>query len=597
MSSLYLDHFGLNLPPFSITPDPNFFFEGKDRGVFISGLLHASLQAEGIVVVIGEVGSGKTLMSRILLKRLSSQVDTVYLPNPAFSRHEIIDVIARDLGIDGVVLQQGVRLEVLQQELIKRHEQGRQVVVLIDEAHAMPLDSIEEIRRLSNLETDNRKLVQVVLCGQPELDTLLEAPHLRQVRDRVVYRLTLHNLSKEDAKAYLEHRLRIAGWRGGRMFSWYAERLLLHDAKGRARRLNLLADKALLAAYADNNKQVRAKHVRLAIRDIGANFATPQAHPRRQWGLTAAWLTSIALTAIGSMYFTSSLAHQSMSARPTASPIVASPAHTPPPAAPSPSIPVGTKAPPSPPLTAQAKEGSAPASAQGMTATATSTPEPAHNAGQDEAPQRLDATPAATPEPSKHSGTTHKPAGETAAATLPAASQTLAAPEPLPAAGQETKEAAAPIVAAEQEQTIATTAPAQHTSRPATAARPGGIAGQGVRPEELARRVTQSYAHARRQSALGSYSIQLASLSLFDNAGLFLARAEQELPAQHIYIRRSLAAQPADPQQKGGYVFFFGNFPTHDAAKLAMAELPERLLRGKPLIRNWKNIYDAPWSL
>lgn len=272
MSSLYLDYFGLGSPPFSITPDPSFFFEGEDRGAFIAGLLHASLQAEGIVLVIGEVGSGKTLMSRLLLTRLPDHVDTVYLPNPSFSRDEIIDVIARDLGI--AAARQGMRLEALQQELIKRHAQGRQVVVLIDEAHAMPADSIEEVRRLSNMETDNRKLVQLVLCGQPELDTLLSAPHLRQVRDRVVYRLMLRNLSQDDSSAYLDHRLRVAGWRGGRMFSWLGERLLLADARGRARRLNLIADKALLAAYAEGKRQVNAKHVWLAIRDAGANFSS-----------------------------------------------------------------------------------------------------------------------------------------------------------------------------------------------------------------------------------------------------------------------------------------------------------------------------------
>lgn len=236
--------------------------------MFIAGLLHAVLQGEGIVLVIGEVGSGKTLMSRMLLSQLPDHVDTVYLPNPAFSRDEIIDVIARDLGI----IRQGMHLEALQHELIKRHKLGRQIVVLIDEAHAMPGESIEEIRRLSNLETEDRKLVQLILCGQPELDTLLAKPSLRQVRDRVVYRLTLHSLSRNDASRYLEHRLRVAGWQGERMFSVLGEHMLLNDAKGRARRLNLIADKSLLAAFADGKQQVGARHVRSAIQDAGANF-------------------------------------------------------------------------------------------------------------------------------------------------------------------------------------------------------------------------------------------------------------------------------------------------------------------------------------
>jgi len=296
MSSLYLDHFGLHTPPFSITPDPGFFFEGGERGAFIAGLLYAAQQAEGIVIVVGEVGSGKTLMSRLLLSRLESKIDTVYLPNPSFSRDEIIDVIARDLGV--AAASQGMRLEALQQELIKRHESGRQVVVLIDEAHAMPAESIEEVRRLSNLETDNRKLVQLVLCGQPELDTLLAAPHLRQVRDRVVYRLVLRNLSRSDASAYLDHRLRVAGWRGGRIFSWLGEQLLLADAQGRARRLNLLADKALLAAFADGKKQVGVKQVRIAIQESGANFSSASFKPGIPWQAVAAGLFSLVLAFI-----------------------------------------------------------------------------------------------------------------------------------------------------------------------------------------------------------------------------------------------------------------------------------------------------------
>lgn len=269
--------------------------------MFIAGLLHAALQHEGIVLVIGEVGSGKTLMSRMLLSQLPDNIDTVYLPNPAFSRDEIIDVIARDLGI----ASQGIGLEALQQELIKRHEQGRHVIVLIDEAHAMPGDSIEEVRRLSNMETDDRKLVQLILCGQPELDTLLAKPSLRQVRDRVVYRLMLHNLSREDASRYLYHRLRIAGWRGGRLFSAFGERLLLYDARGRARRLNLIADKSLLAAFAEGENQVNTRHVWRAIVDAGANFSSAGLIPGKRWLSALARLSALALTAIAFIWLVS----------------------------------------------------------------------------------------------------------------------------------------------------------------------------------------------------------------------------------------------------------------------------------------------------
>lgn len=487
MSSLYLTHFGLATPPFSITPDPSFFFEGKDRGVFIAGLLHATLQAEGIVVVIGEVGSGKTLMSRILLARLPKHVDTVYLPNPAFSRDEIIEVIARDLNIEGATQGQLPRLEALQQELIKRHEQGRRVVVLIDEAHAMPLDSIEEVRRLSNLETDNHKLVQVVLCGQPELDTLLATPHLRQVRDRVVYRFALRNLSREDSRAYLDHRLRVAGWRGSRMFSWYAERLLLGDAKGRARRINILADKALLAAYAGNRKQVLAKQVRLAIRDAGANFATAGHARHGSWGLVMAWAASVAVAVTAALWFSYSSAWT-----------------------------------------------------RGLAVAP--------------APQTV---PAANPSPPPQ---------------LPVA-------VPLPATPTTGGAATKPAAVAQQEQT-----------------KSAGAAPDPLQRESLRTRVKQSHVYALRQSALGHYAIRLASLSLVDKAHSFLASTEKILPPGQLHVRRFLGGPPPDSQQES-YVIYFGSFSTPEAARLAIADLPEKLHKDKPTIRTWKEISNAPWSL
>jgi MSHA biogenesis protein MshM len=270
MSILYQAHFGLNRPPFQITPDTDYFFSGSRRGDFLTALLHVAAHEEGIVTVVAEVGSGKTLLARQLLARLPAGISTVYLANPCFSRDEIISAIARDLGLTALPASIEEKLACLHHELLRRHAAGQRVLLVIDEAHAMPAESLEEVRLLSNLETGSHKLVNIILFGQPELDDLLAEPRLRQVRDRVIQRFELTPFSHEDGAAYLDHRLRIAGWCGDRVFSPAAIKVLIKASGGRARRINLLADKALLAAYAENLKHVERRHARSACDELRA---------------------------------------------------------------------------------------------------------------------------------------------------------------------------------------------------------------------------------------------------------------------------------------------------------------------------------------
>ena len=274
MSSLYLKHFDLEKAPFQITPNPDFFFSGSQRGGILTALLHVACNEEGIVTAVAEIGSGKTLLSRLLLSRLPEGISSVYLANPCFNRDEIITAISRDLGLVSSTTTTEERLAQLHQELLRRHALGQRVLLVIDEAHAMPPESLEEVRLLSNLETDRHKLVNIILFGQPELDTLLADRKLRQVRDRVIHRFELPPLSKDEAAAYIDHRLRIAGWRGGRLFSPAAMSLLVKASGGRARRINLLADKSLLAAYAEGVKQVEKRHVQTASGELHADPAT-----------------------------------------------------------------------------------------------------------------------------------------------------------------------------------------------------------------------------------------------------------------------------------------------------------------------------------
>jgi MSHA biogenesis protein MshM len=241
MSALYLKHFDLEKSPFQITPDIDFFFSGSQRGGMLTALLHVASHEEGIVTAVAEVGSGKTLLARLMISRLPPDISTVYLANPCFSRDEIISAISRDLGLSGQCTTTEENLAGLHHELLRRHSLGQRVLLVIDEAHAMPPESLEEVRLLSNLETDRHKLVNIMLFGQPELDTLIQDRRLRQVRDRVIHRFELPPLPKDEAVAYIDHRLRIAGWRGGRLFTKGALGYLLKASQGRARRINLLA--------------------------------------------------------------------------------------------------------------------------------------------------------------------------------------------------------------------------------------------------------------------------------------------------------------------------------------------------------------------
>ena len=294
MSTLYMQHFGLTKPPFKITPDLDFFFSGGRRGDILSALLHVARHEEGIITVVAEVGSGKTLLSRLMISQLGPQVSTVYLANPCFSRDEILSAIARDLGLTDLPVSTEAKLSVLQQELLRRHAGGQRVLLVVDEAHAMPPESLEEIRLLSNLETASHKLVNIMLFGQPELDTLLADPRLRQVRDRVIHRFELQPLPLAEACAYVDHRLRAAGWKGGALFSKAALALLVKASAGRARRINLLADKSLLGAYAEGVTTVDARHVKDALGELHSDG--PAQNKATAWLSMAKWgLSSVAL--------------------------------------------------------------------------------------------------------------------------------------------------------------------------------------------------------------------------------------------------------------------------------------------------------------
>lgn len=265
---MYYEHFGLTQAPFKITPNTDFFFGGGNRGPILEALIYAITQGEGIVKVTGEVGSGKTMLCSMLQTRLPAHVETIYLANPSVSPEEILHAIAFELQLD--VPRDATRLAVMhaiQEHLLKRHAEGKRVVLFVEESQGMPIATLEEIRLLSNLETKSDKLLQIVLFGQPELDDNLRENNIRQLKERITHSFRLEPLTTAETREYLMFRLRAAGYRGPDLFSDGIVREIARISGGLTRRINLITDKALLAAFSENTHSIRKKHVDAAVRD------------------------------------------------------------------------------------------------------------------------------------------------------------------------------------------------------------------------------------------------------------------------------------------------------------------------------------------
>jgi type II secretory pathway predicted ATPase ExeA len=300
---MYLEHYGLAEPPFRITPHTDFFFSGANRGATLEALLYAITHDEGIVKISGEVGSGKTMLCRVLMERLPENVVIVYLANPSLSREDILYALADELGIEVPESSRAATvMRALQEKLVALYAEGKQVVALIDEAHAMPMETLEEIRLLSNLESNRHKLLQLVLFGQPELDATLARADMRQLCERITHNFNLEPLVHDDIANYLDFRMRAAGYRGPNVFVPAALKLIAKASQGLTRRINILADKALLASFASGSHQVGFKEAQAAIKDaaFSSNPAAGSKQPTRSglvWAAGGA-LAMLALTGI-----------------------------------------------------------------------------------------------------------------------------------------------------------------------------------------------------------------------------------------------------------------------------------------------------------
>ncbi|MEM7542075.1 MAG: AAA family ATPase, partial [Pseudomonadota bacterium] len=290
---MYLEHFGLSKPPFKITPDPELFFAGGNRGAVLEALIYAVSSGEGIVKVVGEVGSGKTMLCRMLERELPDHCEIVYLANPALKADEILGAIAFELGIADQESNSKLKvLHAIQDFLLRKHADGRRVIVFVEEAQGMPIETLEEIRLLTNLETTQDKLLQIVLFGQPELDEKLQLHEIRQLKERITHTFELSPFKPEEVREYLNARIRASGYRGTEIFSKQSAGAIAQCSSGLLRRINILADKSLLAAFAAGQRSVRSQDVRLAAKDSG--FPVTGSVPLR-WSLAFAGLIVVGL--------------------------------------------------------------------------------------------------------------------------------------------------------------------------------------------------------------------------------------------------------------------------------------------------------------
>ncbi|HEX4597045.1 MAG TPA: AAA family ATPase [Burkholderiaceae bacterium] len=280
---MYLAHFGLQAAPFALTPDTAFAFSSRAQREALDTLVLAVDSGEGFIKITGEVGTGKTLLCRRFLGHAAGTPDaaagaaapgatggyrTAYIPNPCLSPRTLLLAIARELKIRiANVNSDSQIMDTLNRALLRLAARGLRVVVCLDEAQAMPVETLEALRLVSNLETEKRKLVQVVLFGQPELDRKLARNNLRQLRTRIAFHYELSALSAAETEVYLAHRLRVAGYRGSALFPADVAHALHRRARGVPRLVNIIAHKSLLLAYGQGGRHVTMRQVRAAAND------------------------------------------------------------------------------------------------------------------------------------------------------------------------------------------------------------------------------------------------------------------------------------------------------------------------------------------
>lgn len=264
---MYLEHFGLHEYPFGLTPDTSYFFPGVGAQAALNTVLVALENGEGLIKIVGEPGSGKTILCRYLLNHMEGgRFVTAYIPNPNLSSAALTQALLSEFGGEFQRSAAYGLTKALEARLLELAQEGRRAVVLIDEAQATPIDSLEALRLITNLETEKSKLLQIVLFGQPELDAKLAEPSVRQIRSRITFHDHITPLNATELPAYMGYRLNRAG-AARPLFTSAAVRKLHKMSHGLPRYINILAHKALMLAFGEGRHEVDVRHVRLAGRD------------------------------------------------------------------------------------------------------------------------------------------------------------------------------------------------------------------------------------------------------------------------------------------------------------------------------------------
>jgi len=291
---MYIEHFGMRELPFTLTPNTRFFLQLPTHQEALNLLLVALSSGDGFIKVVGEVGTGKTMLCRMLLNALEKEsCVSAYLPNPYLSPEALRRHFALEIGVENALQLRDFELITrINERLVEIAKEGSFTVLIVDEAQAMPEETIEALRLLTNLETESEKLFQVVLFGQPELDQLLARPSLRQLKQRITFSSQLQVLTQTAVAQYLEQRASKAGYEGLSLFSKKAASLIAKASGGVPRLVNILAHKSLMSAYGKGERQIKPQHVVHAIEDT-EGVKVPRVASGLSWWLSSALLAGI----------------------------------------------------------------------------------------------------------------------------------------------------------------------------------------------------------------------------------------------------------------------------------------------------------------